>query len=65
MEKFDGFHKEITKSFARAFDGVEVEIGDIKFTMTESFFFKLLDCLELEKNGLKTEVLRENTGSFL
>lgn len=32
--KFDGFHKEVTKSFAKAFDGVEVNIGDIKFTVT-------------------------------
>ena len=24
IEKFDGFHKEITKSFARYFDGMEV-----------------------------------------
>ena len=26
VEKFDGFHKDNTKSFARCFDGVEVEI---------------------------------------
>ena len=25
IEKFDGFHKEITKSFAKSFDGVEEE----------------------------------------
>ena len=25
IEKFDGFHKEITKSFAQSFDGTEVE----------------------------------------
>ena len=37
IEKFDGFHKEITKSFARSFDGAEVDIGDIKFTITKSF----------------------------
>lgn len=37
IEKFDGYHKEITKSFARSFDGIEVEIGDIKFAVTESF----------------------------
>ena len=35
--KFDGFHKEITKYFAMSFDGIEVEIGDIKFIATESF----------------------------
>lgn len=36
MEKFDCFNKEVTKSFARAFDGIEIEIGDIKFAMTKS-----------------------------
>ena len=36
MEKFDGFHKEVTKNFARVFDGIEVEIVDIKFTVTKS-----------------------------
>ena len=36
MEKFDGFHKEVTKTFARVFYCIEVEIGDIKFTLTES-----------------------------
>ena len=35
IEKFDGFHKEITKSFSRSSDGVEVEIRDIKFTITK------------------------------
>ena len=25
IEKFDGFHKEITKSFAKSFDGAEEE----------------------------------------
>ena len=34
IEKFDGYHKEITKSFARSFNGTKVEIGDIKFAVT-------------------------------
>ena len=33
IEKLDGYHKEITKSFASSFDGTEVEIGDIKFAI--------------------------------
>ena len=48
IEKFDGFHKEITKSFARYFDCTEVEIGDIKFAMTESF---ITDATELPRHG--------------
>lgn len=34
VEIFDGFHKEIIKSFARSFDGTEVEIEDIKVAVT-------------------------------
>ncbi len=37
IEKFDGYHKDITKYFARSFDGIEVEIGDIKFAVTKSY----------------------------
>ena len=37
MEKFDGHEKEITKSFARAYDDIEVEIGDVKLVLIESF----------------------------
>lgn len=36
IKKFKGHHKEVTKVFARSFNGAEVEIGDIKFTVTES-----------------------------
>jgi len=48
IEKFDGFHKEITKSFAKSFDGIEVEIGDIKFVVTESF---IIEAIELPRHG--------------
>ena len=37
LERFSGFHKEVTKTFARSFNGAKVEIGDIKFTVTEAF----------------------------
>lgn len=37
LEKFSGFHKEVTKTFARSFNGAEVEVGDIKFTVTKAF----------------------------
>ena len=40
LEKFNGFHKEVTKSFVRSFNGLEVEIGDVKFIITESFIAK-------------------------
>ena len=37
LEKFSGFHKEVTKTFVRSFNGTEVEVGDIKFTVTKAF----------------------------
>jgi len=36
FQKFKGHNKEVTKTFARSFNGMEVEIGDIKFPVTES-----------------------------
>lgn len=36
IEKFDGFHREVKNTFARSFDGIEVEIGDVKFIVRES-----------------------------
>jgi len=37
IEKIDGYHKEITKSFSRSFDGTKVDIGDIKFAVAKSY----------------------------
>jgi len=48
MEKFDGFNKEVTKSIARYFDGVEVEIGDIKFVVIEPL---IAEATGLSKGG--------------
>jgi len=36
IQKFKGYHKEVTKAFARSFNGNKVEIGDLQFTVTES-----------------------------
>lgn len=36
IQKFKGHNKEITKAFARSFNGQVVEIGDLKFTITEA-----------------------------
>jgi len=48
IEKFDGYHKEITKSFARSFDGTGVEIEYIKFAVTESF---IVEATKLLRQG--------------
>lgn len=45
IEKFDGFQKEITKYFARSFDGTEVEIGEIKFVVTKSYIAEAIELL--------------------
>ena len=36
IQKFRGYNKEVTKTFARSFNGVEVEVGDLKFSITEA-----------------------------
>ena len=36
IQKFKGHNKEVTKAFARSFDGQIVEIGDLKFTVTKA-----------------------------
>lgn len=36
IKKIRGYNKEITKAFARSFNGLEVEIGDLEFTVTEA-----------------------------
>ena len=48
LEKFSGFHKEVTKTFARSFNGAEVKIGDIKFTITRAF---IAEAMELPRQG--------------
>ena len=48
IEKFDVFHKKITKSFAVYFDDTEVEIGDIKFAVTELF---ITEATKLPRHG--------------
>ena len=48
FEKFNGFHKEVTKSFSWSFNGSEFEIGDVKFIITESF---IAEATELPRQG--------------
>lgn len=48
IQKFRGYNKEVTKKFARSFNGVEVEVGDIKFSITEAF---ITTATELPREG--------------
>jgi len=36
IQKFRGYHREVTKAFARSFDGSEAEVGDLKFLVNEA-----------------------------
>lgn len=36
IQKFKGHNKEVTKAFAWSFNGQMMEIGDLKFTVTEA-----------------------------
>lgn len=37
IDKIDRYDKEVKKSFSQAFDGVDVEIGDMKIVLKKSF----------------------------
>jgi len=50
IEKINGFHRDVKKTFARSFDGNEAEIGDIKITITESM---ITEATKLPRNGEK------------
>lgn len=36
IQKFRGHNKEVMKTFARSFNDVEVEVGDLKFSIIEA-----------------------------
>lgn len=61
IEKFNGYHKEITKSFARSFDGTQVEIGDIKFAFTESFIAKATELPRLGEMWFKNKEFHDES----
>ena len=48
IQKFRGYNKEVTKTFSRSFNGVEVEVGDLKFSVTETF---IAVAMELPQEG--------------
>ena len=48
IQKFRGYHKEVTKAFARSVSGLEVEIGDLKFTVNEA---SIATATELPQEG--------------
>ena len=61
IEKFNSYHKEITKSFARSFDGIDVEIGDIKFVVTEYFIVESTELPRLGERWFKNKEFHDET----
>ena len=61
IEKFNGYHKEITKSFTRSFDGTKVEIGDIKFAVTELFIAKAIELPRIGERWFKNKEFRDES----
>lgn len=61
IEKFNGYHKEITKSFARSFDGMDVEIGDIKFAVTKSFIVEATELPRLGERWFKNKEFHDES----
>ena len=48
IRKFKRHNKEVTKAFARYFNGLEVKIGDLKVTVTEA---SIATATELPQEG--------------
>jgi len=59
--KFNDYHKEITKSFARSFDGMDIQIGDIKFAVTESFIAEAIELPRLGKRWFKNKEFHDES----
>lgn len=61
IEKFNGYHNEITKSFSRSFDGMDVEIGDIKFAVTESLIAEATEFPRLGERLFKNKEFHDKS----
>jgi len=61
LEKFNGCHKEVTKTFARSFQGTEVEIGDVKFTVNEVFIAEATGLYRAGERWFKNREFHNNS----
>ena len=64
VEKFDGHEKEVKKSFARAYDGIEAEIGDMKLVLTNSFVEKATRFPRIRESWFKNRKIEEKECKF-
>lgn len=59
MEKFDGHEKEVTKSFTRAYDDIEVQNGDVKMVLTKSFITEATGLPRMRESWFKNRRIEE------
>ena len=59
IQKFRGYHKEVTKAFARQFDGLEAEIGDLKFAVNEASIAIATELLQEGERWFKNKSIND------
>ena len=59
IQKFRGYHKEVTKAFSRSFNGLEVEIGDLKFAVNEASIASATELLQEGERWFKNKSISD------
>ena len=59
IQKFRGYHKEVTKAFARSFNGLEAEIGDLKFAVNEASIATATELLQEGERWFKNKSIND------
>lgn len=59
IRKFRGYHKEVTKAFARSFDGLEAEIQDLKFVVNEASIATATELLQEGERWFKNKSISD------
>ena len=59
IQKFRGYHKEVTKAFTRSFNGLEVEIGDLKFAVNEASITSATELLQEGERWFKNKSISD------
>ena len=62
VEKFNGYEKEVTKSFAQAYNGIRAYVRDVKLVLTESFVAEATGLPRIRENKFKTERSKKKIG---
>ena len=59
IQKFRGYHREVTKAFARSFDGSEAEVGDLKFLVNEASIAAATELLQEGERWFKNKSISD------